>query len=79
MSLEDFEALCLLPFPLLDSQKDSYCPFSEMYGRKPSDKDQPSKGSYSFQVGMSLFCFFSHLFFLSSNSFFLTYFSQNFA
>jgi len=49
MTAEDFEALGFLPLPLLNSQKESYLPFSEIYGQKPSDKDQPSKGSYSFQ------------------------------
>jgi len=49
MSAEDFEALCFLPLPLLDSKSESYLPFSEMYGKKPSEKDQPSKGSYSFR------------------------------
>jgi len=39
MSAEDFEALCFLPLPLLDSKNESYLPFSEMYGQKPSEKD----------------------------------------
>jgi len=49
MSTENFEALCYLPLSLLDSKNESYLPFSEMYGQKPSEKDQPSKGSHSFQ------------------------------
>jgi len=54
MTAEEFKALCFLPLPLLDSKKESYLPFSEMYGQKPSDKDQPSKGLYSFQEAKEL-------------------------
>jgi len=54
MTAEDFEALSFLPLPLLNSQKESYLSFSEIYGQKPSDKDQPSKGSYSFQEAKEL-------------------------
>ena len=36
-------------------QKDSYIPpFDKVYGQLPSDKDQPSKGSYSFQEAKEL-------------------------
>ena len=43
MSEEDFQALSYLPLPLLNPQKESFLPFSELYGQKPSVKDQPSK------------------------------------
>ena len=46
MSAEDFLALCYLPLTLLDPQKESFFPYSELYSQKPSDKDQPSKGTY---------------------------------
>ena len=54
MSKEDFQSLCYLPLPLLDPQKESFLPFNELYGQKPSDKDQPTKGSYSHQEAKEL-------------------------
>ena len=54
MGVEDFQAFSYLPLPLLDPQKESFVPFSELYSQKLSGKDQPSKGTYSFQEAKEL-------------------------
>ena len=43
LPIEDFKKLHFLPLPLLDVTKEHYCPFGELCGTLPSDKDQPSK------------------------------------
>lgn len=42
MESENFEKLSFLPLPLLFPSKEHYCPFSELYGSIPSEKDRPS-------------------------------------
>ena len=44
MPIEDFKTLAYLPLPLLDSAKEHYRPFDELFGQNPSDQDRPSKG-----------------------------------
>jgi len=54
MTAEDFEALSFLPLSLLNSQKESYFPFSKIYGQKPSEKDQPLKVLIAFRKQRNL-------------------------
>lgn len=40
---EEFERLHFLPLPLLDTSEQHYLKFEELYGKQPSNSDQPSK------------------------------------
>ena len=46
MDSEIFSSVSFLPLPLLDSTKEHFFPFSEVYGKPLSDKDRPSRGLY---------------------------------
>ena len=42
MDLEKFKELSFLPLPLLDTTKEHYCRFEELYGSEPTGKGRPS-------------------------------------
>ena len=46
MDSEIFSSVSFLLLPLLDSTKEHFSPFSEVYGKPLSDKDRPSHGLY---------------------------------
>ena len=47
MDREEFSGISFLPLPLLDSTKEHFSPFSEMYGKPLSDNDHPPLGLFS--------------------------------
>ena len=42
MSMKEFNSLCYLPLPILDSTMQHYKPFKDLYSQLPNERDRPS-------------------------------------
>ena len=45
MPMEEFNSLCYLPLPILDSTMQHYKPFKDLCGQLPNERDRPSLGT----------------------------------
>lgn len=45
MSMKEFNSLCYLPLPILDSTMQHYKPFKDLYSQLPNERDRPSLGT----------------------------------